>query len=264
MKLCRFELKSSPGQLRSGIVYSGKIYETDGKDPVAVHEADQVRPLTPVAAPCVRVYRSSGLRDVDRWSPTDLEAAPFFYANASAILGPSQLIQFPEFSAEVDFEPYVAAVVAERGRNIPANEADGYLLGFTIAIALVARDVERRDQAVGMQFGRAYDLGLAVGPVITTPDDLVPFSEDTDLGMLYHVSVSARVNGVEKRKGNVSDNPYPYSQLLSFASEGAELQPGDLILAGPVAAPDSTRLEPGDEVQVAVEHLGALSLKFAL
>ena len=45
MKLCRFELKSTPGEVRSGIVYNGKIYETAGAEPVAVHEAEAVRPL---------------------------------------------------------------------------------------------------------------------------------------------------------------------------------------------------------------------------
>jgi hypothetical protein len=51
VKLCRFEPLGVPGTVHSGIVHGGKVYETDGTNPVAVHEAGDVRLLSPVGRP---------------------------------------------------------------------------------------------------------------------------------------------------------------------------------------------------------------------
>lgn len=263
MKLCRFELKAAPGDIKSGIVYGGKIYETDGNEPVAVHEAEVVRPLLPFVPPSVRVYPTVGQRDVDRWSDSDLEPAPFFYANAATLHGPSEIVAFPEFSAEVDWASYLGVVIAEHGRNIPVDEADGYVLGLTIANLVIARDIALRDEGVGLAYGRGHDIGISVGPVVSTPDDVADLGEDTNHGVVYRLECTSKVNAVERRRGNTGELPYTVAQYISFASQSSPLRPGDLLLIGPVVAPDETRLEPGDTIQNSIENLGTLSLQIA-
>jgi 2-keto-4-pentenoate hydratase/2-oxohepta-3-ene-1,7-dioic acid hydratase in catechol pathway len=192
-----------------------------------------------------------------------MEAAPFFYLNAANVVGASTLIPFSDEVAQLECEPYLAAVIAAPGRNIPVADADSYILGLTIMSVLVARDIERRDHPAGMAFGRAYDLGLGVGPVITTLEELDDVLIDEDHGRRHDLEVVVRINGVEKQRGNAQDMPYTFGQLISFASETSTLRMGDIIAMGPVASGANFDLSSGDDVQVAIGQLGALSLKIS-
>ena len=257
MKLCRFELKAAPGEIRSGIVYSGKVYETDGSNPIAVYEADQIRPLSPVGLPpTIRVFRSiPGLIEAD-------ETPAYFYASSTALTGASPIIPKPDFVAELDYEPYVVAVVATEGVNVPVEDADDLILGYSLMNVLVGRDVERHERRVGAGPGRSYDIAIPIGPVLTTPDEMEEEVASAEAGRRFKLTAVVRVNGVEKRRGDLINLPFTFAQALSTASETAHLRSGDLIALGPIAfgeGPDN--LTPGDEVQLAVERLGTLAFR---
>src|SRR5579885_1938192 len=115
VKLCRFELLSSPGDVKTGIVHGGKIYETDGSNPIAIHEAADVRPLPPVGLPpALRFFRFS-----DSTLGTESDALPLsFYGNPGSLIGPSQIVPRLDLTAELDYEPYVAVVIAQNGTHI--------------------------------------------------------------------------------------------------------------------------------------------------
>lgn len=254
MKLCRFELKSSPGTIRSGIVYSGKIYETDGAEPVAIHEADAIRPLSPTGTPpSLRIFRT----------PSTPQDQPLFvYGNPNCLIGASQIVPEVEYSVALDFEPYIAVVIASDGYRIPIEEADGHVLGYTIVNFLVARDVERAERVAGYGPGRSHDLAAAIGPVLTTPDEMEDAILDDASGRQFKLSAVSRVNGVERRRGDVADLPHTLDQMIAFASESCPLRSGDILCAGPITgSADGAMLTSGDEVQIAVEKLGTLAVK---
>jgi 2-keto-4-pentenoate hydratase/2-oxohepta-3-ene-1,7-dioic acid hydratase in catechol pathway len=257
VKLCRFELKSTPGDVKSGIVYSGKVYETDGANAIAVHEAEEIRPLSPVGQPpAIRVFRClPGLIDAD-------ETPAYFYGSPAALTGASPIIPKPEFVAELDYEPYVVAVIAAEAVNVPVEDADDLILGYSLMNVLVARDVERHEKRAGSGPGRSYDLGIPIGPVLTTPDELEDSVETAEKGRRFKLAAVSRVNGVEKRRGNLVDLPFTFAQAISVASETSHLKTGDLFALGPIAFEDSADwLTPGDEVQLAVEKLGTLAFR---
>ncbi len=257
MKLCRFELKAAPGEVRSGIVYSGKVYETDGTNPIAVHEAEQIRPLSPVGQPpTIRVFRTMpSLIEAD-------ETPAYFYASSSALTGASPIIPKPEFVAELDYEPYVVAVIAAEGANVPLEDADDLILGYSLMNMLVARDVERHERRVGAGPGRSHDIAIPIGPVLSTPDEMEDAVESAEAGRKFKLTTVCRVNGVEKRRGDLVDLPFTFAQAISTASESAPLRTGDLIALGPIAFGDEpAALDAGDEVQLAVERLGTLAFR---
>lgn len=264
MKLCRFELKTNPGEARSGMVYSGKIYETDGAAPVAVYEAEAVRPLSPIPhAPSLRIFRADlqmeSLGDDDQYDPQ------FFYGNPGCLVGASQLISYPDSVDALGFEPMVAAVLVSDAYQVDMQDADDLVLGLTLLNLLVARDRERKERIVGA-IGASHDIGGAIGPVLTTPDELEDHILDAAAGREYALSTVVRVNGVERSRGNLGDLPFTFAQAIAAASQTCTLKSGDIIALGPVAAPDGPQilLDPGDEVQLAVENLGAISLKLSL
>lgn len=260
MKLCRFELLAAPGDIKSGIVHSGKIYETDGSNPIAVHEAADVRPLPPVGQPpALRFFR---------FSDADLTTTPdslplYFYGNPGSLIGASQIVPRLDLTAELDYEAYIAVVIAQNGTNIPVDQADGYILGYTILNALVMRDVERAETRAGFGAGRSRDYAMALGPVLTTPEELDDDLIDEANGRRHKLSAVARVNGVERRRGDAEELPYSFAQLISVASETTMLRAGEVIAAGPIVRPDEPfrPLESGDEIHIAVEKLGTLATK---
>jgi len=245
------------------MVYSGKIYETDGAAPVAVHEADAVRPLAPIPhAPSLRIFRS----DLQGSPFGDDPAEPrFFYANPGCLVGASQLITYPEFVDALGFVPMVAAILVGDAYQVSTEDADDLILGVTILNMLVAKDRERAEIQAGA-IGSSHDFGAVIGPVITTPDELEDHVIDALRGRRLSLSAVARVNGVERLRGNLADLPFTFAEAISAASQTCTLKSGDIIALGPIATSEGgpVVLGPGDEVQLAIENLGAIALKLTL
>jgi 2-keto-4-pentenoate hydratase/2-oxohepta-3-ene-1,7-dioic acid hydratase in catechol pathway len=244
------------------MVFSGRIYETNGAEAIGVHEADAVRPLTPVPQPgSLRLFRTD--RQVQVSDTSSVEDPSFFYGNPACLVGASQLINHPEWTPELGFDPYIAAVLVADGYKVDVDQADDMILGFTMINLLVARDVERIEAQSGIGFGRSHDLGAAIGPVITTPDELDDMVVNHGDGQGFRLSTVTRVNGVEVGRGNVEDLPFTFAQAISAASQSCTLRAGDVIALGPIvdASEEPVTLRPGDEVQISVEVLGTLSLK---
>jgi len=244
------------------MVFSGRIYETDGAQAIGVHEADAVRPLTPVPQPAsVRFFRHDAQISLPDGSPP--EEPSFFYGNPACLVGASQIINHPEFTSELGFDAYLGVVLVADAYKIDVDMAEEAILGFTILSVLVARDVERSERAARVGFGRSHDLGIAFGPVITTPEELEDVSVNIGSGKGYQLSVVTRVNGVEIGRGNVEDLTFTAAQAISSASQSCTLRSGDLIALGPLVdeGDEPVNLKAGDEVQVSVELLGTLSLK---
>jgi 2-keto-4-pentenoate hydratase/2-oxohepta-3-ene-1,7-dioic acid hydratase in catechol pathway len=242
------------------MVYSGKIYETDGAEAVAVYEADTVRPLSPIPhAPSLRIFRSdlqpSAIPGLDE------EELFFFYANPTMLGGASQAANFPETVTEVGVLPLITAVLVSDAYQIGVEQADDIVLGYTLTLIVTSRTAERKEIATGA-IGRSHDFGGVIGPVLTTPDELDDETVDEAWGRRYKLATVLRVNGVERARGDSEDFPFTYAQAISAASHSSPLRAGDLIALGPaVHADEPILLSPGDEVQLAVESLGTLSLK---
>lgn len=234
MKLCRFELSQAPGLARSGIFHDGRVYETDGEKAIGVHDPGKVRFLAPVAAPpALRIFEPG---------PT------FRYGNGSAILDPDAEIDAPPGIGDLEPEIRVAVVVRDEGEQISADEADEFVLGFTLALGFVGADLLTTD------FIRAVDMPIVVGPLLTTPDELTTQS----------FAIRLNVNGDLVWSGS-HEMSLSTREMLVAASRNLAVRVADLMLAPPMALPllSGTALRrglrPRDTVQVVAEPLGALS-----
>ncbi len=244
------------------MVHAGRIYETNGAEAVAVHEAAEVRPLSPIPhAPSVRVFHTDLQPDI--LAGAEADDPLYFYANPSPIGGASQSVPYPEWCTELSVFPAVAVAIVSDGHRIDVSDADDVILGYMLLNLLVARDVERRERRYGV-LGRSHDLGGVLGPVITTPDELEEEVEDAEFGRRFALTAALRVNGVERGRGGMDNFPFTFAQAISAASQSAPLRAGDLFAIGPIAIPEEPIiLEPGDQVQLAVDKLGTLTLNVA-
>jgi fumarylacetoacetate (FAA) hydrolase len=172
------------------------------------------------------------------------EFPAFYFTNPAAIVGPGVQIPYPAGTAELDYELEVAAVIG----------AGGEIGGFTVMNDWSARDIQRKEMRVGLGPAKAKDFATSLGPVLVTPDEF-----DGSRAVM-----TARVNGVERSRGNLADMHYSWPVIMDQAARGTVLRPGDVLGSGTVGTGcilehgDGRWLTPGDVVELEVEGIGIL------
>jgi len=161
----------------------------------------------------------------------------------TAVIGPGDAIVRPRQSARTDFEGELAVVIGRVAKDVPAERADEYVFGYTVANDITARDLQRADG----QWSRAkgFDTFCPLGPVIETEFDL-------DAG----ARVVSRVNGEVRQDGPISDMIHSVADIIAYASAAFTLLPGDVILTGTPAGVGP--FEAGDTLEVEIEGIGIL------
>jgi 2-keto-4-pentenoate hydratase/2-oxohepta-3-ene-1,7-dioic acid hydratase in catechol pathway len=176
---------------------------------------------------------------------TGLSREPFFFLKPpSSIIPHGEEIVYPShLSQRVEYEGELAVVMAKRGRNIARREARDYVLGYSCANDVTARDLQRADP----QWARAkgFDTFCPLGPVVAT---------DVDPGEL---TICTRLNGEVRQEASTSEMVFSPEQLISYVSAVMTLEAGDVILTGTPAGVGELR--PGDRVEVAIEGIGILT-----
>ncbi len=165
-----------------------------------------------------------------------------FFKPPSAIIGPGDAIVLPPQSNQVEHEAELVVVIGKRGRNITAEAAHEYILGYTIGNDVTARDLQRTDG----QWTRAkgFDTFCPFGPWIDTDFDPAD------------ALITCRVNGQLRQMASTRDMVFSIGTLIAYISSIMTLMPGDLIFTGTPAG--VSPLHPGDVVEVEIAGLGVL------
>jgi len=182
----------------------------------------------------------------------DLPDHPALFIKAtSALCGPNDPIVLPAVAPdEVDYECELAVIIRRCARNVSPDDALDYVLGYTGANDVSARDCQRR---LDVQWARAksFDTFAPLGPWIET--DLDP----------DHVGLRTRLNGEVMQEGNTDDLIFSVRELIAHLSHSLTLLPGTVILTGTPAGVGFARtppvfLQPGDVVEVEIDGIGTL------
>jgi fumarylacetoacetate (FAA) hydrolase len=194
--------------------------------------------------------------------PAWYELPVFYFGNHSAIYGPNASVPIPRTEA-LDYELEIACVIGRAGRDIAAEDAEEYIAGYTIMNDWSARDIQREEMSVGLGPAKGKDFATSLGPWLVTPDELELFALGDGR---YNLPMIARVNGVERSRGNFRDIYYTFAQMIARASRDASLYPGDVLGSGTVGsgclleltAGQGPWLAEGDEVELEITGLGIL------
>jgi fumarylacetoacetate (FAA) hydrolase len=187
----------------------------------------------------------------------------FYFSNVSEIRGPDQPVWSPAASRELDYELEVAALVDTQAIDLPEERSEEAIGGYTIFNDWSARDLQREETVVRLGPAKGKDFASSFGPWLVTPDEL----EDVRRGPGFELAMTAEVNGRETSRGRWSEAQFSFGAMLARASADVRLRPGDLNGSGTVGTGcllevrDATLgryLEPGDEVTLRIERLGAL------
>jgi len=187
----------------------------------------------------------------------------FYFSNVSEIRGPDDPIWSPAASKELDYELEVAALIDTPAVDLSQERAEEAIGGYTIFNDWSARDLQREETAVRLGPAKGKDFASSFGPYLVTRDELADARHDTG----FDLAMTAEVNGTETSRGRWSDAQFSFGAMLARASADVHLRPGDLVGSGTVGggcllevreATLGRYLEPGDEVVLRIERLGAL------
>lgn len=165
-----------------------------------------------------------------------------FLKPSTAVIGPDEDIVLPHGCRRVDYEGELAVVIGKRAKNVTAERAADYILGYTCF-----NDVSDREaQAVDGQWTRAkgYDTFAPIGPWIETD-----ISSD-------NLMLETSVNGKLCQSASTRELVFSVPELVSFISHVMTLLPGDVIATGTPAGVGP--LKAGDVVEVKIEGIGVL------
>lgn len=239
------------------------VLASTNPDNAACHALADVELLSPV--PCPNSVRDTisfenhmknfekrtGRPIPDYW----YEAPVYYKGNRRSVVGTGADVFWPTYTEKFDYELEYGIFIGRQGKNIPLEEAEDYIGGYSIFNDFSARDVIQKEVSVFLGPAKAKDMdtGNAIGPCLVTPDEI----GSRDLKMV------ARINGEVWSQGRSSDMYWSFAQIISHISRDETLYPGDFIGSGTVANGCGDELDrwiqPGDVVELEVEGIGVLS-----
>jgi 2-keto-4-pentenoate hydratase/2-oxohepta-3-ene-1,7-dioic acid hydratase in catechol pathway len=165
-----------------------------------------------------------------------------FLKPSTAVIGPGDPIRLLPINRRTDYEGELAVVIGRLARNVRAEDASRFILGFTCANDVTLRDLQKADD----QWARAkgFDGSCPLGPWIETSVD------PTD------AIVETRLNGEVVQHASTSDMVYGVAELIEYVTTFMTLLPGDALLTG---TPEGVGpVTGGDVVEVEVDGIGVL------
>jgi 2-keto-4-pentenoate hydratase/2-oxohepta-3-ene-1,7-dioic acid hydratase in catechol pathway len=231
-----------------GILENDKIYKIKGDvfnefektNEYVTLDRIKILPVTlPSKIVCVGLNYKDHADEV-KMKPT--EKPIIFLKPNSSIIGQNDYIILPDQSKRVDYEAELAIIIKEEGKNIQIDEAKSFILGYTCANDITARDLQKKDG----QWTRAksFDTFCPIGPYIET--DIDPTS----------LSIKLFHNKKLKQESNTKNMIFGIYSLISFISSIMTIYPGDIILTG--TPPGVGPIKKGDELIVSIEGIGEL------
>lgn len=173
---------------------------------------------------------------------TIAEYGVFLKANSS-VIGPHGTVKLPYLDKRTDQEGELAVVIGRRARNVRAEDALGYVLGYTGILDITVRSTEDRSTR------KSFETFSPLGPWIVSADEI----EDPD-----GLDLRCTVSGDMRQETNTSELIFSVGQLIAYASAVMTLEPGDVIATGTPAGVGP--LSDGDTIDLDIENIGTLSV----
>jgi len=246
MRIVRYQIGSDAP--RYGWVHEDQLGEIEG-DPfgnymrreatMSVSGVKLLSPVVPSKILCVGRNYVEHAKELGNVVP---KIPLIFMKPPSAVIGPGEAILLPHQSKQVEYEGELVAVIGKRGRNVTAEQAKQFILGYTVGNDVTARDLQKSDEL--WTRAKGFDTFCPFGPWI-----------DTDFDISDAV-ISTRVNDEPRQMGSTQDMTFGVATLIAYVSSIMTLMPGDLLFTGTPSGVGT--LKEGDEVVVEIEGLGML------
>jgi len=224
---------------------------------VTTERAEVARVLAPVVPTQILGIGLNYRRHAEETGAKLPEFPIVFSKGVASAQDPDRPIVIPQHlpSSEVDYEGELAVVIGRACRNVARERAFDFVLGYTCANDVSARDWQIKRGGGQWSRGKMFDTFSPLGPRLVTPDEI------PDPNAL---AISTVVNGERVQASNTADMIFDVPRLIEFLSGSTTLPPGTVILTGTPAGVGMAMkpprwLQPGDSVTVEIEKIGQLT-----
>jgi 2-keto-4-pentenoate hydratase/2-oxohepta-3-ene-1,7-dioic acid hydratase in catechol pathway len=211
-------------------------------------------PIQPAAIFCIGLNYRKHAEESNAPIP---QQPVLFMKSPGAVQNPGDNIELPQHlkSDEVDYECELAVVIGKRCKNVSKANALDYVLGYTCANDVSARDWQIKRGGSQWCRGKTFDTFAPLGPCLVLKDEI------PDPNTLR---IQTTLNGKTMQDSNTSDMIFDIPTLIEFLSGSTTLLPGTVILTGTpqgvgAAMKPPVFLQPGDKVTIEIEKIGALT-----
>lgn len=214
----------------------------------------RLAPIVPTAILCIGLnYRHHAAE-----SGMDAPENPVLFTKGiNTLQHPGDPIEIPTrlASHEVDYECELAVVIGKACKNVSRENALDYVLGYTCANDVSARDWQIKKGGGQWCRGKYFDTFCPLGPCLVSTDEI------TNPNAL---TISTVLNGETVQDWNTNDMIFDVPTLIEFLSGSTTLLPGTVILTGTphgvgMAAKPPRWLAAGDNVEISIGGIGTLS-----
>ena len=260
MKIARYQNKQGAihyGWPRSDSTaerLKGNIYDWIEPTGQVDEIAKLLAPIVPTTILCIGLNYKRHAAESNVQPP----AYPILFVKGNNTLqNPGDPIQLPTKlqSDEVDYECELAVVIGKACKNVKKADALKYVLGYTAANDVSARDWQVKKGGGQWCRGKTFDTFCPLGPYLVMPDEIPNPNA---------LQISTTLNGQVMQNWNTNDMIFDVPTLIEFLSGSTTLLPGTVILTGTphgvgMAMKPPVWLKAGDTVTIEVEKVGKLT-----
>ena len=233
---------------------TGDIYGEFRVTDRAVTPGKLLAPVVPVFLPCIGLnYKRHAAESNSATPPHPV----LFIKNPASAQNPGDPIEIPVKlpSTSVDYECELAVVIGKRCKNVSRSHALDYVLGYTCANDVSARDWQRNGGGGQWCRGKTFDTFAPLGPVLVTRDEIPNPNA---------LQIRTILNGAVMQDWNTDDMIFDVPTIIEFLSASTTLLPGTVILTGTPHGVGFARTPPvwlkaGDTVSIEIEKIGTLT-----
>jgi 2-keto-4-pentenoate hydratase/2-oxohepta-3-ene-1,7-dioic acid hydratase in catechol pathway len=259
MKIIRHLTPSGPAH--AALAPDGSAREITGDILGSYRVTDRaVRPgklLAPLVPPNILAIGLNYRRHAEEGGKGLPEKPMLFIKSTNSLQNPGDPIEIPTrlASHEVDYECELAVVIGRACKNATRANALDYVLGYTAANDVSARDWQFKWSGGQFCQGKSFDTFCPLGPALVTRDEIPNPNA---------LRIKTILNGQAMQDWSTDDMVFDVPALIVFLSGSKTLLPGTVILTGTPHGVGFARkppvfLKPGDSITVEIEGIGSLT-----
>jgi 2-keto-4-pentenoate hydratase/2-oxohepta-3-ene-1,7-dioic acid hydratase in catechol pathway len=245
MRIARVQHGGAPTY---AIVEGETVYRLEGSPFENPHRGERLgdlgsmkllAPCEPSKVLCIGLNYHAHAKETNQQVPPE---PLMFWKPPTTVIGPGDNVVWAPGSEKIDYEAELAVVFKKTAKNVAPGAYKEYVLGYTCANDVSARDFQRGDG----QWARAKgsDTFCPLGPWIETNVD------PSDL------RISGKLNGETRQDSRTSDLAFNVDHLIAHLTKYFTMLPGDVLITGTPSGIGP--MNPGDEYEVTIEGIGSL------
>lgn len=237
----------------SALVIAGDIF---GAFEVTTQKAEVSKLLAPVVPPSIFCIGLNYRKHAEETKAKIPEVPVVFMKGVNAIQNPGDPIFLPTHlkSEQVDYECELAIIIGKKAKNVSRDDAFKYILGYTCANDVSARDWQIKYGGSQWCQGKSFDTFCPTGPAIVTTDEI---------RNPHDLKIRTKVDEEILQDWSTNDMIFDIPAIIEFLSGSKTLFPGTLILTGTphgvgMARDPKRWLRAGETVTIEIDGIGKL------